>query len=356
MGRNVKDALAPIVKALADRSSIPVDPTNYSVFVEPAEYEAIERRQIQCVQRFHPTPSSYFALYLDGTSYYFVESGFPEASDPGFKGIDNSSNRALFFLFLADSNIGIRSDVSGDAIKDRVFLDETKNGKIRFEIIEEFFPVVNIYEAMLPVPNGCEEYSLKQMSLKYICATYTELEGSPISFSSHTLSLYDSLTSFSGQSLPIDNLIQSILAYKWNFVFLDLYRCVERLYIIGWVRDYADAFGSSMPNIDIYEKLNEKRIIYHENEAIQYLFDRLPLGTLSILDGLRLGDIVADNNQAVFVYKLRNRIVHYQSQDIVSFSDGEWNIIISFLLHSIDYLYQALQKEINEIGDKTKGE
>ena len=353
MSAHVNGTLAPIIDALVEKCSTEIKTTDYRIYLDKAQYDLIEHNHFTSISTFHPNPYTYFALYQQDTYYYLVESGFPELRPEdekhfGYKGKDNDSNAALYLLFLVNLNVSPKYGVHETELLDNVFTEDAMSYGIDRNSIESFFPSVNIYEipvATTLIPGNEADYFLKQIVLKYICATYKLVESSLIKFSDRALELFDRLSVFPDHSLPIDNLIQSILAYRWQFVFLDLYRCIERLYVIGWVHEYANAFVSPMSKVDIHNLLINKHIEHHEEDIIKYLFCLLDPIIISELDSVNVG------NASSFIYDLRNRIVHYQQEDMTQ-TGSAWDTIIVFLLKAIDRLYQTLRIEIQDIGNK----
>lgn len=357
MSKNIKLILQPIVNALAEKCSSFASKAEleaYEIFVSEDDYGLIEDNKIQRCSLFQPSFSAKFALYELAGQYYLVESGMPELSSKtgrgiGYMGIDNEDYEALYFLFVSQAGLAVKETVRADEIFNAVFTEDNKTDRIRREIVEPFFPEVYIYKldgVKIVLTTPTDEYCLKQLTLKYICAVFGENQFTPVKISKDAIALYDKLAENTDHLIPIDNLVQSILAYRWNFVFLDLYRCIERLYVIGWVLDYTTTFGSSLGKEDIHKKLLDRAVAHHEDEIIKYLFTLLDAGILAGLDSIR-----DKTEHSVFIYDLRNSIVHYQTND-VKHSDEEWNIISVFLLKAIDKLYTVLATDIILLGKK----
>ena len=131
---------------------------------------------------------------------------------------------------------------------------------------------------------------------------------------------------------------------QWQFVFLDLYRCIERLSAIGWVHDYSQYFQTGLPKEEMFNRIKKRGMIYNEGEILDHLFTLLDDDTKMSLAS------ITEKNAASFIYSQRNGIVHYQKTDI-NHSDTEWDTIIVFLLNAIIQLYNNLSDDINDLGD-----
>ena len=357
MSRNIKMVLQPILSALAEKCSEFEDKAileTYEIYISEEDYYLIESNTIRNHGLFQPSFSAIFALYECGGAQYLVEAGMPElsskrGSDIGYMGVDNDDNQALFFLFVNQSGLQVKESVTPGDIYNTVFTEDNKRDRIPGGLLRPFFPEVNIYKidsAKVALTLPFDEYCLKQLTLKYICAVFQEKAFTPVNLSEDAITLYDKLSENADHLIPIDNLVQSILAYRWNFVFLDLYRCLERLYVIGWVLDYSEAFDSLLDKEEVHAKLIERFVGHHEDEIIRFLFTKLDDMLLAELDPIR-----GEKKQADFIYDLRNSIVHYQTND-VTHTDGEWNIISIFLLKAIDKLYTDLAEDIRTLGNK----
>lgn len=357
MSKNVKMVLQPIVLALAEKCSGFEDKAvlePYEIFISEEDYNLIENNSIKNNGLFQPSFSAKFALYEWDGVHYLVETGMPELSSKrgaqiGYIGVDNDDCKALFFLFLNHTNLQVKETVTSEEVYNTVFTEDNKADKIPWELIKLFFPEVNIYkldEKDIVLASPVDEYCLKLLTLKYICAVFRENLFTPVRLSEDAVTMYETLSGNVDRLIPIENLVQSILAYRWNFVFLDLYRCIERLYVIGWILDYSETFNSLLDKEDVHKKLIERFIGHHEDEIINYLFTKLDGSLLSELDTLR-----GEKNQADYIYDLRNSIVHYQTSD-VTHTDAEWNTISIFLLKAIDKLYTDLRDDIRTLGNK----
>ena len=349
--------LQPIVSALAEKCAGLDDKAvleSYELFISEDDYCQIESNLIQIQGLFQPGFSAKFALYSWNGTYFLVVTGMPELSpqrgvEMGYLGVDNDDNEALYYLFASQAGLLVKETVTPNEVYNNVFTEENKRERIQRKIIEPFFPEIFIYkidEAKVALALPIDDYCLKLLTLKYISGAFRENAFTPVTLSLDAITMYDKLSSNTDRLIPIDNLIQSILAYKWNFLFLDLYRCIERLYVIGWVLDYYETFGSMLNKEALHTKLTERSVAHHEDMIISYLFTKLDDHLLAELDSVRGGKKHAD-----FIYDLRNSIVHYQTSE-VTLTDVEWDVISVFLLKAIDRLYSDLNSDIRMLGNK----
>ena len=162
-----------------------------------------------------------------------------------------------------------------------------------------------------------------------------------------TLQKYVEIFDSGDQNISIDNLLHSLGSNYWKFCFVDIYRCIERLFVLAWVHNYKTTMQSSLTPNQIHDALkNRFRIEKHEKENIEYLFTLLDPATRALLTPAS-GGMNPDN----YIYELRNKIVHYQKTEteIDGIDAGKWNVIVRFLLASILALYPQFSGYITDL-------
>ena len=168
-----------------------------------------------------------------------------------------------------------------------------------------------------------------------------------LGFEVPTLQKYVEIFDSGDQNISIDNLLHSLGSNYWKFCFVDIYRCIERLFVLAWVHNYKTTMQSSLTPNQIHDALkNRFRIEKHEKENIEYLFTLLDPATRALLTPAS-GGMNPDN----YIYELRNKIVHYQKTEteIDGIDAGKWNVIVRFLLASILELYPQFSGYITDL-------
>lgn len=346
MSKSVNKSLKPIVEYLANRIPEITDTNNFRIFLNKIEYNRIENNKTRKLASFRPDPNRCTALYICDDNYYFIESGFPELSDTtDYIGVDNEQVLDLYYLYIAENKIEVKEELDSAYIYDRVF-----NGDpIQYEMLREIYPLISIYKVSCDVDvrsitNEQANSILKKLTLKYICLTYQVQSTDIVKLSKQAIVLFSQISDQKDDYIPIDNVLRSILAYQWQFVFLDLYRCIERLSAIGWVHDYSQYFQTGLSKEEMFNRIKKRGMIYNEGEILDHLFTLLDDDTKMSLAS------ITEIDAASFIYSQRNGIVHYQKTDI-NHSDTEWDTIIVFLLNAIIQLYNNLSDDINDLGD-----
>ena len=262
------------------------------------------------------------------------------------------NQKTLSMMSIAASKIERLINMSESDLENNIFIDPTiKN--VEWDVIERFFPPIMTYEVVTPVGTTRVEYQavLKHLSL-YALTCCPEVLILP--FESATLKKYADLINLGDKNIPEDNLLQSLGSNYWRFCYVDVYRCIERLYRLGLVHNFKNSLSSSLPIDDLHTKLKERFLMKtgvesHEDTNLAYLLSLLSLATKNVLDPVRNG-----MNHDNFVYHLRNIIVHYQKNEaeLEAIDDVKWNIIIRFLLSAIAELYPVFTGYITALPDE----
>jgi len=146
------------------------------------------------------------------------------------------------------------------------------------------------------------------------------------------------------QYIPFENILASYVASNFKFAYLDLYRCIEALQPLFFLKAFYDQLaltGKSLQSFysDFYEttKLEPK---------LEDSLNKL-LGSISINYLYAKKDNIISGS---YLYKLRNQIVHLrpnQKNDLLPKSIDDWNLLIFDMLTIVQELYKANQNLLN---------
>lgn len=257
--------------------------------------------------------------------------------------IDNRTE--LSFAMLAHCTISRKVEVSEEILLENVFVAPDTD-RIEWETVEPYFPKIQTFEVnyTLGATVEAQQALLRVMTLNGLCMNPGVLV---LPFDGATLQCYLDVANSGNDEIPLDNVIRSLGSNYWKFCYIDMYRCIERLLLVGWVHNYKTTLSSGLAPNTLYSEITGKfKIAHHEWENIEYLFSLLPAGIKSMLDGVRNGE-----SYHKFIYELRNQLVHYQKDEAVinAISKDDWNVIIQFMLVATLYLYRQLDGFIKQL-------
>lgn len=320
------------------------------IFLSQKEHDALAS-QIKILSTYVFNKDVCFVLLDYVGDVYFVSIGIEkEISTANVVACENI--KELSMMSISESQISRLQTVTESTLINNIFVDPNIEN-VDWSAIEPFFPSVMTYKVNNPVGPSLEE---RNAALKHLVlyALVCSPEILILPFDKQTLQEYDNLLNLGDKNIPEDNLIHSLASNYWRFCYFDIYRCIERLYILGWVHNFKTTLASGLEIADLHSVLKRKLNIkagveIHEEKNIEHLFSLLPQSTSDILNPVRNG-MRPDN----YIYHLRNIIVHFQKNEaeLENITDTQWNIVIRFLLSAIRDLYPMLGPYINALPDE----
>ncbi|WP_242027409.1 hypothetical protein [Sphaerospermopsis sp. FACHB-1094] len=138
--------------------------------------------------------------------------------------------------------------------------------------------------------------------------------------------------------IPFENILASYVASDFKFAYLDLYRCIEGLQPLYFLKDFYDKLALNNKSIqDFY-------IDFYETTKLE---PKLEDSFKKLLDSININYKYADKQNYSpdkYLYRLRNQIVHLrpqQTNDLIPKSIDCWNLLMLDMLTIIQNLYVA---------------
>lgn len=282
--------------------------------------------------------------YLESTPFLLSIGDYASFSLPSCE--EWKDEVALYLFAISQLKILPRNDNDENYLRERIFTEEECDTRIPWDVISGFFPDFNIFKINETIPSSNDEidYYLRSIVVSILCQNAKILN---LQFDETTLDLYvDALNKSS--YIPVDNFIHSLLSNEWKFCFLDLYRCLERLFRISWVHNFREPLGALPSIVNIDEAMDRTGVTCHENKCIEYMFSLLPPLSQEI------NNVIGTTSIDKYIYDLRNEIVHFQKSDnkIYCIPDATWNIVLQFMLSSLKELYNRFEPYIIALPEK----
>lgn len=344
MNRKVSDLQSNLFKLLTLRTSIQLESfPRIKVFLSDKDYDSVRRDVTLVVQlRFGRGQIACIYEYV-GENYLVLPYEFEEIKIPSLEAAPDLV--PIQFIHLITNQIEPTDKASEGLLLEHIFLDPAIEF-VHWEDILKYFPSFTMFKISDTLPEDEKEKLnfLKRLCIESVCQNSSLLQ---LPFDNDTLTSFSSIASSIDNNIPYDNVLRSLLSYHWKFCFIDLYRCQERLLMLAWVDEFKNTMNSSLPINELYNAMKSRYSTeHHEDENMRSLYRLLPQNILDIMTKASSPDTKAN-----YIYKLRNRIVHFQHSDadIETMKDEEWNMIVRFVLESIPYLYNKLQNYIIEL-------
>lgn len=307
---------------------------------------------------------SYLIIVPTGQSNYldFLNGIHKTSIDESLINIENSG---LLTLLWSDSTYPFRSsDLSnlGYVLLENIFCREGKEeGEFLYSELEKYFITPLIWKLDI------EKHSLinKNLLLAFFSGFVLSQPRSEfkLNFKDETLINFKALIENSPMDLIGSNIYKSMFSTDWDHCFLELYRCVEFLYPLPYLHDFANVImdSSLLPKmyLNAEDKLNWRpkeadalfRLIKElgeEKESVSKLRD-----CFEIIEGANF-DVKSTSSSIVSnrIYKLRNSIAHFRVSSNYKISkEIHFNDLISNLLLLITDLYGMHLASVSKIKE-----
>jgi len=153
-----------------------------------------------------------------------------------------------------------------------------------------------------------------------------------------------------------DQFMRVIAAVHFEYAFLDLYRCFERLYNIPYCVDarakLQEAHGIDELDIKVHEieaiAIEEMQWKPKENSAINKLFRELDQSSIDLLKAALAIEVEENISDAVSnrIYGIRNCIAHYRRYSDMNKFSGDWPALINAMISGLFDISSKFQSHL----------
>lgn len=254
------------------------------------------------------------------------------------------------FEKLANFVKGYDNNVNTQNSRCMVFYESSeKLIKYPFDCISNFFEPLCVYR----IQDNSPFIEQNSVNLIRLSGFYVLKNSQLISldFSSSTLKKFEKIFYEGAFVVPYDNLLLSLVSIAWKYSFLDIYRCIERLFCISSLEDLyikleiKDSLLNFSADIEDHIGWRPK-----ENESLNKLIEESPK---EFTDSFRdIEKIVRGSEEGKYgklIYTIRNSIVHFRpanQNNLSSLNDQHWDTIINSSLSIVEYLYDKYQHKL----------
>jgi hypothetical protein len=354
-------------------------------YIATTEQEKVYLKKSKIIEQARLTPRLSMASCDFLNNRYIMAWGEDinaEAVDPDLL-IFCDENAALITILLAETSIGLKRGVHPLAIVDEIYSQHTQPGYKGYD----FSDIAKFLEPrfLFKVPKssifvGADLYQIGC----YLIASTDDCINLPFS---HLLqAAYRDVIISTQRKISYENISQSLTCISWKHCYLELYRCIERLFPISYLSQMKQDLGIANSLLEIASNL-ENTISWRpkEEEALKRLMDVCDETLRSRMKALLpktqapaakegpsapvpeqieatppaafVNSNAADEDDpenpmtkkfAGYIYKIRNQIVHFRAaHEKIDLSDELWNTILALQLHIIQFLYNNFDAEIN---------
>ena len=346
---SIKNKVKSILDRVAHNIDVPQSLIDkHRIYLEKEEYD-LWNKDCNLKSVLTLTNSHCLAIYESSGINYLLISGLDAITSDK---VEECDDNIVFILdFINNSTIRRATHINKEYLLEYVFTgDGTTDQDIFPDTIFGCFPVIRTYKFKEAVATDDDDrlYDLKVIAYYALCQSKNALV---LPFDELTITDFINIANDSNEHYPIDYLIRSLTSSTWKTSFLDIYRCIERLYSLSFLDSYRRGLGSTLTPTqtrDVIKSIQRGKFESHEDANIKHLIELVPESITSLMY-----DIINGETLCTWVYKRRNESVHFQREKktVDDLSDENWNVFFQFLLKSIRSLYRTLDEYLVELPD-----
>lgn len=272
-------------------------------------------------------------------------------------------NGGMITALIFELQIPVKQSARALEIVDEIFYEPDEEiTKYRYDKVSQFFEPIFVYRVQDECPfiesiNNTSTVNIVRLSGFYLTKHRQIIS---LRFEKETIFIFERLFLEGANNIPFDNLVFSLVSVYWRYSFLDVYRCIERLFSLSFLEELHQDLGidNSLSLLQFSAKI-EKYIGWRaeESKAINKLIDNSPQGAIDIVQEVKrfIDSQQADtlpSNPGEVIYKIRNFIVHCRPATdlkiINNIMDNKhWNKLIRASLLIIEYWYHKYDDQLN---------
>ena len=351
MSRNMIEANESIFKVLADfvesKIDVPISKKNKRcIKTNPQEKKWLQELNITNKQLILPNFQT--ASFEFDSNKYFVAFGLPnqEISEEVLQSVE--LNAGIVTALLSELKISLNQKASPYDIANEIFY-ESKDKIIEydFSVIANFYEPFSVYQIQKNSPFiSQDDINFLRLSGFYTLKT-SQLVA--LNFYRETRDQFEKIFFEGSTNIPYENLLLSLVSVSGKHSFLEIYRCIERLFSISFLENFhqkfriPDSLRNFSSELESYIGWKPK-----ENEAINKLIDDSPEEASELLREIKkIIDGTEEGKCGDLIYKIRNSIVHFRpATQPIQLDDKHWDMLIRASLYIVEHWYNHYHEHL----------
>lgn len=251
--------------------------------------------------------------------------------------IDN--NAGILTLLLAERYLKIYKRANHLEFYDNIlFQDKDKDYKGHdFEELLNYLEPIKVFK--LTRNSVIKSNILSRTACYFFSVNKEELI---LDFQPDVTHLIMELSLLGSESISYKLIINCLFSTTYRHAFLELYRLIERLFPINYLKEFHAKSNTKLDFLDFASELeNVTNWRPKESDAVEKLFDNSKLNTRKYFEDFQnSSDKFKGEKIATFFYRLRNSIVHFRANhEEIQLNSIEWNMLLLATLYLIDDHY-----------------
>ncbi len=316
-----------------------------------------EKEWLQKLKLIHQkqiVPKFKTAFFEFDNKEYFVGIGWEEQLEiDSFELEKIELNAGIVTALLFELKVPIIRKANPYEIVNEIFYEPQADlTRYKFSQVFKFFEPIIVYQLDDSSPFKSQYESQYETNLIKLFGTYIikNHQITSLDFSNQTINKFEQIFFAGAENIPYENLTLSLLSTSWQYSFLDVYRCIERIFFIPKLKELhqnlniQDTLIKFSADIEQYLGWRPK-----EDEAINKLIDNSPQDIIRILEEVKLHvNGTSDGKCGELIYKIRNSIVHFRpANQQITLDDKHWDKLIRASLLVIEHWYNEYNDQLN---------
>jgi hypothetical protein len=293
-------------------------------------------------------PNFQTASFEFDSNKYFVAFGLPnqEISEDVLQSVE--LNAGIVTALLSELKISLNQKASPYDIANEIFYESQKKIiEYDFSVIAKFYEPFSVYLIQKNSPFiSQDDINFLRLSGFYTLKT-SQLVA--LNFSPETREQFEKIFFEGSTNIPYENLLLSLVSVSWKYSFLEIYRCIERLFSISFLENFhqrfriPDSLRNFSSELESYIGWKPK-----ENEAINKLIDDSPEGASELLREIKkFLEGTEEGKCGDLIYKIRNSIVHFRlATQSIELDDKHWDMLIRASLYIVEHWYNHYHEHL----------
>jgi|JI91814CRNA_FD_contig_121_158024_length_7073_multi_2_in_0_out_0_3 hypothetical protein len=352
MSRNMIKANLSIFSALitfVEKSKISEAILPGKRFIKTNEEEKRWLKELNCLKQQPILPNLITASIEFDSQEYFVVIGWEKNDVVTFAEQEVITpielNAGIVTALLFELKVAIRPKVKPYYILDEVLYPiQSDYSGHEFEVVSDCFEPLLVYQIVDNSPLKGEK--IERLSGFYLSKNCEKLF---LKFSQDTLLVYEKLFLEASESVPYENLVLSLTSVYWKYSFLDVYRCIERIFSISRLDELCQKLNIVIPLLQLSAEMeNSLGWKPKEDETLNKLIEGSPEEARQLFREVKKAIYSQEEGSlGEFFYKIRNSIVHYRpANQEFKLDDENWDKLIRGALLVILYWYQEYDSKL----------
>lgn len=354
MTRNMIDANVSIFGKIADFTKKYEDSINFETrrCIQTNKDDKNWLQNLKIVNEQLISPKLKTALFEFEDRQYFVVVGCHHQEDIELENVIEymEMNAGIFTALLFELKVPLLQKASYLEMIEDIFYESSEQ-TIRYELnsVVKFFEPLCVYQ----INDGSPFIEKKDIDLIRLSGFYILKNRQLISlgFSPKTLDKFEKIFFEGSEVIPYENLLLSLVSIAWKYSFLDIYRCIERLFCVFALEDLHVKLENKHSLLQFSADI-EDHIGWRpkEDKSLNKLIEKTPKDIIDSLQEIKKvfhGE--AEGNYGDLIYKIRNSIVHFRYANNATYSqmnDLHWDILISSSLSIVEYWYHKYDSQL----------